>query len=408
MNALVKTLINPFTSSTKILQSDFAIFLLGIFIYRAGWFMTLPFMAIFLSRTLGASPVAIGMVLGIGPLIACFTGFLAGSLVDRLGAKRIILISAFSSTLIFFLFCTSRNLVLYGVLNLFLAVFRSTLETACQTYVTHLLPEEQRSKGLSLRYMVINLSAGVGPLIGAKLILLSAQTLFIATGLIYLTTFIGFCLVLKSCGAQTSHKSYWSGLRASTLVLLRDKIAICIFMIEFFISATFAQVEITLPQILATRAIPHYVHVYSWQLVINALMIVVLQLPLDRIINKYSLIKTACISATLFFTAFVCFAFAKQTHTFTIATVLFTLAEMTGVTLCNIIIAKIAPPDMKGVYFGMLTLSMIGFSLSSLIGGVVLKYFGGVVLFNSVAVLSIICFAFLLILPRNTLRFKNT
>lgn len=405
MTTLAQT---SYADSPSLLKPDFVLFLTGIFVYRAGWFMSLPFMAIYLSHVLKAGPIAIGLVLGVGPLIACVTGFLGSGLTDRFGAKTIILSSACGSALMFFLLCTSNNLIFYGVINLFIAVFRSFLETACQVYIADSLPEEQRSRGLNLRYIVINISAGIGPLIGAKMILLSAQTLFLSTGLIYFITFIGFCFTLKSCSINNLNQTdFLSGLRTSIAVLLRDKIAIAVFLMEFFICFTFAQTEITLPQVMVIRGIPHYVHLFSWLLVINAVMIITLQLPLERLINKYPLIKTIYLSAALFFIAFITFAFAHQGLTYLIATILFTLAEITSVTLGNIIIAQIAPPEMKGIYFGLITLSMLGFSASSLTGGVVLHYFGATLLFSGVAVLGIICFALLFALPKKTLHFKN-
>jgi MFS family permease len=383
---------NPASNPTK-LPTSFFVFLFGVFIYRTGWFMTLPFMAIYLSRDLGADPISIGVILGAGPLLACFTGLLAGSLSDRFGAKTVMLIGVFCSLIIFILFCLTRNLVMYGVLNLFLGIARSSIDTASQAYVAYLLPAEQRAKGLNMRYITLNLSAVFGPLIGAKVILMSAHILFLATAAVYLLTFLTLMWALKQF-VNTKQMSYWEELRISVGTLLRDKAAVYLFLVAFFVCFTFAQIDTTLPQIMALRPIAHYIHVYSWLLVINALMIVFLQLPLGQLLSKYSPIKFAYLAVAFYIVAFVSFAFANHISIFVIAMVLFTLGEIISAALYNFIVDRIAPPTMKGLYFGIISFAMVGFSFGTLIGGVLLKYFGGVVLFNCVAIFAASCFIF--------------
>jgi len=61
--------------------------ILGTVLARAAGSMSLPFLAIYLSRQ-GMSPVLIGLTIGAGALAGTVGGFIGGTLSDRLGRKK--------------------------------------------------------------------------------------------------------------------------------------------------------------------------------------------------------------------------------------------------------------------------------------------------------------------------------
>ncbi|OSX98072.1 hypothetical protein BTJ44_00364 [Bacillus mycoides] len=56
---------------------------------RTASFMTIPFLALYLQNDLHASPIMIGLAVGISQLTATFGGFFGGFFTDRFGRKKL-------------------------------------------------------------------------------------------------------------------------------------------------------------------------------------------------------------------------------------------------------------------------------------------------------------------------------
>src|SRR4051794_21921300 len=78
------------------------VLLIGTILSRGSATMTLPFLAIYLSRNMDLSPVFIGITIGMSPLMGTIGGFIGGHLSDRYGRKRVMLIALFAIAFVYF------------------------------------------------------------------------------------------------------------------------------------------------------------------------------------------------------------------------------------------------------------------------------------------------------------------
>lgn len=90
---------------------------LGTIFSRISLFMTMPFLALYLSRTTHTSPLMIGLTIGVGPLTSTFISFIGGNLSHRFGRKTIIMLSISAWVLVYIGFSFATALWMFTLLN---------------------------------------------------------------------------------------------------------------------------------------------------------------------------------------------------------------------------------------------------------------------------------------------------
>ncbi len=128
----------------------------GTVFARAASFMSLPFLAIYLSQTTGMSSILIGLIVGLGPLAGTFGGFIGGYLSDRFGRQVVMLSTLFVWAGVFLGFALAEEVVVFMVLNLLNGLCRSFFEATSQALMADLTPPEKRMRVFSIRYLAIN------------------------------------------------------------------------------------------------------------------------------------------------------------------------------------------------------------------------------------------------------------
>src|SRR5690606_7485557 len=110
--------------------------------------------------------------------------------------------------------------------------------------------------------------------------------------------------------------------------------------------------------------------------------IVVFQFPLLKLTAGISPFLRAMIGVALFAAGFLGFSLTPVEPPFPLLVAMFimSLGEAILFPTMNIIIDRLAVPEMKGSYFGAFSFSVFGFALAPLVGGGLLYWFGGFVL----------------------------
>ena len=146
----------------------------------------------------GFSEVHVGGLLTIYALASFFTAPLWGSLSDRTGRKKLIMIGLIGFSLSFFLFALFiENLPLLYLARIVGGVFSGALYTAVTGFVADMTDEENRNKYMGLLGMSIGLGFIFGPAIGGVLGHSSLQLPFIASGTLTLLIMVYAGVILK-------------------------------------------------------------------------------------------------------------------------------------------------------------------------------------------------------------------
>ena len=135
-----------------------------------------------LIREVGGSEFTIGLALGVG--IATSVAFrpLVGSLLDRIGRRRVLLWCGFLNAVSWlpFLAVTSVGPLLYAAIA-FHSVIWGALFAAYFTYAADLVPAERRAEGIAVFGVAGMAANGISPMLGESLIETQGYPAFILT-----------------------------------------------------------------------------------------------------------------------------------------------------------------------------------------------------------------------------------
>lgn len=162
---LLSYIINIYKDSFSGLSRSVWLLSLIMFINRAGA-MVLPFMTLFLTKSLGFSLSQAGWVMGAYGLGSIIGAYIGGQLTDRLGFYHIQLYSLIGSSffLILLIFLTDYYLIL-GTVFIF-SLVTDTLRPANSVAIAAYSAPENRTRSFSLMRFAINLGFSVGPALG--------------------------------------------------------------------------------------------------------------------------------------------------------------------------------------------------------------------------------------------------
>jgi MFS family permease len=372
------------------------VLLTGTVLSRGAMFMTMPFLAIYLSRSMDMHPLFIGLTVGISPLVATIGGFIGGHLSDRYGRKPILMISLFAISLVFFGFSMVNNPLWFILLNALNGLSNSFFEPTSQALMADLTDKKQRMKVFSLRYTAINIGAAVGPLLGAYLANISAESTFIITGSIYFFYAIALTALLRrfKLGGTTAGKTKVTFMDAMTIVK-RDSALRYLILGIILVNIGYSQLQSTLPMHLED-SLENGVYLFSILLSINAVMVVFLQMPVSAAAEKFRPMQTMVFGAMIMILGLIGFGFTNGWFLSILSVTLLTLGEILIFPANSVLIDRLAPEHLRGIYFGAGQFRKVGNFAGPVLGGFLLSEVGGPMMLwiiSIIALFSIIFFS---------------
>lgn len=355
--------------------------LAGTVFARGASFAAMPFLALYLSKTADISPLLIGLTIGIGPLTGTIGGFIGGHLSDRYGRKVVMLTTIFVWAAVFIGFAFSEHVFAFMLLNAVNGLSRSFFEPTSQALMADVTEKEKRLKVFSMRYMAINIGASVGPLLGAYLGMISANLTFIITGIAYLIYGIVLLILMNKYKiTNVNEGKAVASFKEAFRVIGRD-VSLRYFIVGgILVNIGYSQIESSLPQHL-NSFLEDGVVLYSVLLSANAITVVLLQIPLSRLAERWKTLHAMMIGSLLFTAGFIGFGISGSWTGFILSMTIVTVGEIFLFPSGSVFIDKIAPEEMRGTYFGAAQFRSIGHSAGPMFGGWLLSQYSGQLLF---------------------------
>jgi MFS family permease len=158
---------STFSRETMRGNKDCFILLIGIGISAVGFNVYFPFILIYLQHHLGLSLEVASLVVFCGLIVSIILGIPMGILIDKVGRKKIAIISTILESISLILFALAVDLIFIIITGILWVLFMSMWHISAQTWIKDLYPAEKYGQ-FSGYYLIFNVLIGmtVGPLIG--------------------------------------------------------------------------------------------------------------------------------------------------------------------------------------------------------------------------------------------------
>ena len=160
------------------------------------YFAQTTILPIYILKELGGSVTQAGLTLTLFMVSAILIRPFSGLIIEKLGQRRTLIISATMFCFIAFSYLFISNMTNLYILRLIHGVWFSILTTVCVPVVNQFISDSRRGEGMGYYAMSVNLGIVLGPLIGLSLIPYLSYTM--VTAVLVAMIFIGyiFCFLI--------------------------------------------------------------------------------------------------------------------------------------------------------------------------------------------------------------------
>ncbi|NDL66003.1 MFS transporter [Acerihabitans arboris] len=354
--------------------------------------LTLPFIAIYLSRQGGMQPEKIGLVLGAGLTLGIVFSLYGGYLVDRFNKNRLILCAMTLFALAFFLLPLGGGrllpmIALVALVNSAYALYSITLKACIAEWLTI----ERRIKAFSANYTLVNVGWAIGPPLSVMLAKSSAALPFYLSGVLAGATALTLALLLPRYGRPAAQENDHVvaavtekiNFRQTVNVLRHDKRLIFFTLGGILASLVGGQFASCISQYLMVAFDADFAYrVVGLILPVNAVIVITLQYMVSRNMRRANLMPWLTIGSLFFIIGLLGMALAGNAiPIWMIAVAIFSLGEIIITPVEYLVIDFIAPPHLKGSYYGVQSLDNLGGAANPLLTGIILAHAPPVTLF---------------------------
>jgi len=313
--------------------------------------MALPFLVLYLTEGRRWTPQEAGfgmMVYGAGALAA---GPFSGRLADRLGHVHVLKASLWTSgALLLCLPLATTKPMLFALIFLWAGLTQAFWPSA-MALLTGLAAPEQRKAVYALHRLSVNLGMAVGPAMGGFIAHHSYRWVFWTDGLSTLAGATLLTLLFKVPAKPelpADHAPGRSPWRNRALL----------FLLLPFVSMlmVFFQIEGTLP-LWVVRDLHFGSPFFGLLFTVNTLLIVALEVPLNLAMAHWPHGRSFLLGSLCIAVGFGSIGLATTRLELVLTTVAWTFGEMILFPAMSDAVASLAPPDRRGEYMGLLSLS---------------------------------------------------
>ncbi|WP_082820550.1 MDR family MFS transporter [Fictibacillus phosphorivorans] len=371
----------------------------GTLFTRAAFFMTMPFLAIYLYSEKGIEPATVGLIIGISALTGTFGGFFGGYLSDRIGRLPVMTAAIFTWSAVFVGFAIADQVWHFFLLNMLNGLCRSWFEPISRALLADVTTKENRLRVFNARYFAINVGAAIGPVVGTQLGTTSSTKAFYITALAYLlyALLIVFTLKGSSSELEAGEERKFS-MKSAILVLSKDKVLAFFLIGNTIVMMAQSQMDTTLAQYIGNA--PQFengVKLFAYLVVTNAVTVLLLQFPVTNYVKRFQPMNALRFGSVAFSLALLGFGLSTSWIFLVISMIFLTVGEIIVFVMSDVLLDDLAPDHMRGTYFGAMSFRSIGFSAGPWIGGLLLSTFGfehGFYVFGCLALISLLSLPF--------------
>ncbi|MBI9043440.1 MAG: MFS transporter [Anaerolineaceae bacterium] len=342
----------------------------GVFASMMGMTMIWPFLTIFLRESLDVSLTTVTGLIAIESIMTLIATLITGPIVDRFGRKWAMISSLSVTAISFGLMIRSSSLLAFAAIMALRGFFIPLYRIGVNAMVADLIPEEKRLDAYSLVRTGSNTGFALGPAIGGLLASTSYQLAFNASAIsigvitILLAIFLKETMPKNIPSAETNLKkqgNYGTILKDRTFMTFigADTLTKMAMVILFTLLSVYSKENFNVLE-----------REYGLIMMTNAVIGVFFQYAVAQITKRYDPVRMLFLGAVIYSIGLGSVILGRGFWDFIISMVIISVGELIVMPISTNMVARIAPPDMRGRYMGVYGLTM-GFAkfFAPMIGG---------------------------------------
>jgi predicted MFS family arabinose efflux permease len=309
------------------------------------------FLGIWAIEHLGASQVELSVAFLLGAVTALAAGWIGGHLSDHVGRRPVMLTATAAFAAVPILMIAVGHQVVPGLVAMSLTgVCGSAFNAASYALVADLLPAERRESGYAAVRVANNLGVCFGPPLGALLLIGNAWTR-LDLG-VFAMSLVALVVAIRFVPSTGLHAAEGPPERSSFAVVRRDYAFLLFVGSSVLASMTYVAFDALLPISLATS---HGIAPALWGflVIINAGLVAFGQLRLTRAVAHISAPVKLAVAMPLMGFPFLVLRVADGVGVVAVLMTVFVIGEMLWVPTSQTVVARFAPPDLRGAYMGV-------------------------------------------------------
>ncbi|MEV6284720.1 MFS transporter [Kribbella sp. NPDC051770] len=329
--------------------------LIGNFVNKLGWFLQV-FLVLFLTTSKGFTDVQAGTALGVyggGTVVGLIIG---GSLSDKIGPRAAVLISMFGMAgfVLAIAYVPSYTAVLIVVA--LAGAVGQFYRPASAALLTELTPKHRQVMIFAVYRLTMNVGATAAPLVGAALVAISWDLLFIGEALAALAyAAVAIIALPKRKSAATEDavpdaEAPEPAAAGNYLTVLRDYKYVLFLVCMFINAAIYMQYLAVLPLHMKADGLSTWW--FSAVVALNGFIVITCELLVTKVVQHWAPKLVVIAGFVLLGGGLAFYALPGGVAIFVIGTLLWTLAEIIAGPTMFAYPGMAAPPQLLGRYVG--------------------------------------------------------
>ncbi|MGW5637490.1 MFS transporter [Streptomyces sp. NPDC003832] len=339
-------------------------YMAGMVVDATGSGMYLPLSLLYFHHVTGLSLTEVGAIVTAASVIGLISNPVAGVLIDRFGARAVLVGGYVLRASAFCLYPFVDNPVAMFAVLLPVALGDTSYPPAIQSFVAEIVQGTERDKLLALQRSLRNAGMGAGGLLAGAALALDdsgfyAVVLGAAAGYLFAAALLGTIRTGSGARPPGARVSRRGGYR----MVARNRPFLGLTLLNIPTAFAYMVLSVALPVYL-TRELDAPVSLVGVLYAVNTVGIAVLQIPVTRLLVRYRRTRAVALGAAVFGLSFVLFAVLGGLSTGAAliagvfaATALFTAGELLHGATASALVAEAAPEATRGRHLAVYQLS---------------------------------------------------
>jgi dipeptide/tripeptide permease len=314
---------------------------------------------------LGFTQAQKGIIMGTGTMLLYFLPLIAGALADRLGFRKILVLSFTMYIAGYFMVGNFNTFELVFASYIFLAMAGALFKPVISGMIAKTTDSETSSVGFGIFYMMVNIGGFIGPFIAGFLYKVNWNWVFLMSIITIAINYIFVFFFFREPGREPSTETLWKSVgtafRNIWITLSDFKYVLFLLIMSVFWTAfnqlyysfpVFMEHWVDLDRLSALLGLRAGTITAVTVVSMDAFFIIVLQLYISSLSMRLKPL-TSIMTGTVILAIGLVFMFITRNPYIILAGILvFSIGEMASSPKYTEYIGRIAPLDKKALYMG--------------------------------------------------------